>query len=342
MNIDENLSDPIARMEQVPLLRALIAELKSGIFLYWEAADQILRQCGVVLKTPTEATFSLQKNFFSLLFLYSYQRAGIPRHRRILYAATLQCLRGMVTGCDNLLDDEYKQTLDTDIPATGYRFRSVMDIMVSDRVLFQVLMDASNRHEITGGRVLAAVIASMKTLTRSGVEEAAEEAGITSILEPEAILQTIHHFKTGILFQCPWDIPLTIETVAEKKRAPLLEGLYRIGIGCQIMDDMVDMAGDILARRHNYLVSLIHHGPHPAEKDRLGKMMNPKSSVDMGVMHVSDFPEAIRQASETSHRLLTDGFGALFSSEHQALVSPAIRFLEARIGVLALFKEAEP
>jgi hypothetical protein len=184
-------------------------------------------------------------------------------------------------------------------------------------------------------------IASMTTMTRSGVEEAAEEAGITSILEPEAILQTIHHFKTGILFQCPWDIPLVIETVAEKKRAPLLEGLYRIGIGCQIMDDMVDMAGDIQARRHNYLVSLIHHGPHPAERDRLGKMMNPECSADGGAMHVSCFPEAIRQASETSDRLLTDGFGALFSSEHQALVSPAIRFLEESIGLLDLFKEAE-
>ena len=341
MSLDDNLSDPIARMEQVPLLRALMAELKSGIFLYWEAAGQILRQCGVTLKAPAEATFSLRKNFFSLLFLYSYQRAGIPRHRRILYAATLQCLRGMVTGCDNLLDDEYKQTLDTDIPATGYRFRSVMDIMVSDRVLFQLLLDASIRHEIAGDRVLAATIASMKTMTRSGVEEAGEEAGITSILEPEAILQTIHHFKTGILFQCPWDIPLTLETVDENKRSPLLEGLHRIGIGCQIMDDMVDMAGDIQARRHNYLVSLIHHGPHPAEKDRLGKMMNPQWSEGRGAIYASDFPEAIRQASETSHRLLTDGLGALFSSEHQALVSPAIRFLEASIGVLDLFDERD-
>jgi hypothetical protein len=282
----------------------------------------------------------LRKNFFSLLFLYSYQRAGIPRHRRILYAATLQCLRGMVTGCDNLLDDEYKQTLDTDIPATGYRFRSVMDIMVSDRVLFQLLMDASIRHEIASDRVLAAAIASMKTMTRSGVEEAGEEAGITSILEPEAILQTIHHFKTGILFQCPWDIPLTLETVAENIRAPLLEGLYRIGIGCQIMDDMVDMAGDILTRRHNYLISLIHHGQHSAEKDRLGKMMNPQWITDRSAIIASDFPEALRQASETSHRLMTDGLEALFSSEHQALVSPAIRFLEEIIGVLDLFNGA--
>lgn len=54
-----------------------------------------------------EVSFSLQNNFFSMLFLYSYFRAGIKPRRRILYAATLQCLRGMVTGCDNLLDTEF-------------------------------------------------------------------------------------------------------------------------------------------------------------------------------------------------------------------------------------------
>jgi len=342
MSFDDSLSASIAQMEQVPLLAALMTELKSGILIYREVAGQILRQCGVALNVPTAATFSLRNNFFSLLFLFSYQRAGIPRSRRIIYAATLQCLRGMVTGCDNLLDDEYKQTLDTDIPATGYRFRSVMDIMVSDRVLFQVLMDAAIRQEIARDRVLAAATASMKTMTRSGVEEAAEEAGITTILKPEEILQSIHHFKTGILFQCPWDIPLTIETVDQKKLAPLLEGLYRIGIGCQIMDDLVDMAGDIRSSRHNYLVSLIHHGPHPVEKDRLRKMMTPEGSKDGDTMPIDCFPEAIRQASKTSHRLLTDGLDALFSTEHHALVLPAIRFLEESIGVSHLIKGAKP
>jgi len=76
----------------------------------------------------------------------------------------------MVTACGNLLDDEYKQTLDTDIPATGYRFRAVVDIMVFDRALFHVFMDAAIRQEIASDRVLAAATASMKTMTRSGVE----------------------------------------------------------------------------------------------------------------------------------------------------------------------------
>lgn len=340
MGIDDNLSDPIAQMEQVPHLQKLMAELNSGLSLYWETADRILRQCGVTLKPPEQATFSLRMNFFSLLFLYSYQRAGIPRYRRILYAATLQCLRGMVTGCDNLLDDEYKQTLDTDIPATGHRFRSVVDIMVSDRVLFQILMDAASRHELALDQVLHASAASMKTMTRSGIQEAAEERGITVILKPKEILQSIHHFKTGILFQCPWDIPLTIEKVSEKKRAPLLEGLYRIGLGCQIMDDMVDMAGDIQSRKHNYLVSLIRHGANPVEKERLEKSMQPSSRTDAAAIRCDRYPEALGQASGTSHQLLDAGLHALFAAEHQFLVTPAIHFLENRIGVLHLVRQA--
>jgi geranylgeranyl pyrophosphate synthase len=285
------------------------------------------------LNPPGKAALSLQNNFFSILFLYSYFRAGIEPKRRILYAATLQCLRGMVTGCDNLLDDEYKPTLDTDIPATGYRFRSVVDIMVSDRVLFQVLMAAAKKNEIAVGQVMPATNASMKTMTRSGVEEAEEEAGISVILEPESVLDTIHHLKTGILFQSPWDIPLVIESVEHERLTPLLEGLYRIGIGCQIMDDMVDMAMDIQTRKHNYLISLIHHGSHRAEKNRLGDLMHPGSDMEGTAICADQFPAALKQASAVSRRYLTDGLGMLFSSEHQILVRPAIQFLKNRIGV---------
>ena len=341
MAIDDNMSDSIERMEQAPPFKALITELKSGLCLFWEAADRILKECGVTLKPPTEVTFSFQKNFFSLLFLYSYLKAGIPRPRRVLYAAILQCLRGMVTGCDNLLDDEYKPTLETDIPSTGYRFRSVVDIMVSDRVLFQVLMDAAARKEIACDRVLPAATASMKTMTRSGMEEAAEEAGVTAILKPEEILQSVHHYKTGILFQCPWDIPQTIDTLNQTNLTPLLEGLYRIGVGCQILDDMVDMAVDITARKHNYMVSLIHHGPSADEKDRLKRVRRSNSRVKHGELLANGFPIAAQKAVHASHWLLTEGLRALFATEHHTLVPPAIRFLEKRIGVASLIQRVK-
>jgi len=336
MKPDEYHSDPIDQMLRVPTLQHLLKELRSGLSRYWAAAGQILKPCGVRVRPPGESAFSLSKNFFSVLFLYSYHRMGVPRSRRVLYAATLQCLRGMVTGCDNLLDDEYKPTLETDIPATGHRFRSVVDIMVSDRALFHLLTDAARKGEITDDRVLAASTASMQTMTRSGVQEATEEAGIDVILAPKAILQSIHHFKTGLLFQCPWDIPRTIEPIAQTELAPLLEGLYRIGMGCQILDDMVDLGPDIRAKRHNYLVSLIHHGIDPEEKKKLARIMSIQGQGHLDAVPVHHYPQALDQAWETAHRLLRSGLETLFEPPDQMLVTPAIRFLVKRIGATAL------
>lgn len=339
MGVDAGRQDPLMPMLQASPIRDLMAELRSGLALYSQTAKQILRPCGVVLATPSEASFSLHRNFFSLLFLYSYYRADIPPQRRTLYAATLQCLRGMVTGCDNLLDDEYKPTLDTDLPASGHRFRSVVDIMVSDRVLFQILLDAASSGEIAIDQVPEASTASMQTMTRSGAQEASEETGITEILEPDVLIDSVHHLKTGILFQCPWDIPRIIENLPEARLTPLLQALYRIGMGCQILDDMVDMISDIAARRHNYLVSLVFHGDHPAERRRLEKMLHraPRREV---LRSFDQFPFAMQQASKTAERMLLDGLGMLFSTDDQPLVTPAVRFLRQRIGVAGFIEKA--
>ena len=333
MSCNDDLSAALHPMAQTPAFETLLAELQVGLRRYWERADQILRTCGVTLQPYTATAFSLAKNFFSILFLYSYQRAGIPSDRRRVYAAILPCLRGMVTGCDNLLDDEYKPTLETDLPARGHRFRSVVDIMVSDRVLFQILLQAVRRGEIALEQVPLAATASMQTMTRSGIEEAGEEGGVSEILAPDAILQSVHHFKTGLLFQCPWDIPRAIEPMDETHLSPLLEGLHQIGMGCQIMDDMVDMAIDVRARKHNYMVSLIHHGARTDESAQLADAMASEAHLVSDALHMGRFPTAARQARQTARRLLTRGFGLLFAREHQALSPHAIRFLEQRIGV---------
>ncbi|MBW2370555.1 MAG: class 1 isoprenoid biosynthesis enzyme, partial [Deltaproteobacteria bacterium] len=228
------------------------------------------------------------------------------------------------------------KTLDTDIPETGFRFRSVVDIMVSDRVLVQILLEACRREKITVDKVVAATAASMKTMTRSGVQEASEEAGITTILRPDDLLQTIHHYKTGILFKCPWDIPTTIEDFAESEIAFLLEGLYRIGMGCQIMDDMVDFMSDLKRKRHNFLVSLIYYSSHSIEKSRFQELLDAGDRQPPTVDLATDFPDSVLKASETAHQFLKSGLNLLFSPQHKFLVEPSIKFLENRIGVADL------
>ncbi len=326
----------IGQMATLAPVQELMSEMKMGLSTYLDVAGSILQQSGVQLKPAPDDYFSVDKNFFSMLFLYSFYRAEIPNSRRCLYASILQCLRGMVTGCDNLLDDEYKPTLDTDIPETGIRFRSVVDIMVSDRVLFQILIDARHRNDITMAQVQAASAVSMKTMTLSGIQEATEETGVSVILKPAEILETVHHYKTGILFQCPWDIPLVIEKPDRAEIRPLLDGLYQIGLGCQIMDDLVDFSSDLARRRHNILVSQIYHGAGPIEKKRLRERMatpdNPSAEVNLA----TDFPDAVSNVADMSRQFLESGLGMLLSDSDRTFRDPIIEFLQHRIGAAPL------
>ncbi len=307
-------------------------ELAAGLAKYWKIAERILQDSGVRLLPPHPEYFAPSRNFFSLLFLYSYHRATLPAHRRILYVAINQCLRGMVTGCDNILDDEYKKTLSTDLPENATRMRSVLDIMVSDRVLYELLMDACRKDELTLNQVATAGAASLRALTQSGAEEAGEEGGIDTRLSPEEIINKIHHYKTALLFQCVWAIPESIEPLTSEIITPLKQALYEIGMGCQIFDDMVDLYSDILNRRHNYVASLIYHAA--SDKNRsvpeteLFKIAELKKEINL----ITLFPEAKKAAARTASGFLEKGLNALFVKEHKTLIQPAIQFIAQQIG----------
>ena len=320
---DSTTTGPLAMLQE---------ELSSGLWSYWTKAAAILKGSGISLLNPADDFFSIEKNFFSALFLYSYHRAGIAKPRRIVYTAINQCLRGMVTGCDNILDDEYKKTLETDLPEKGTRFRSVLDIMVSDRVLFEILLNGFQDNGYNRQDVLAASVASLHALTRSGAQEASEEGGIHKILQPEQILQSIHHYKTGLLFQCPWAVPSIIENFQKEIVSLLLEALYQIGMGCQIMDDMVDLASDLRKKRHNYVISIIYHDSNHNEWNRLKYLMtsNPRTKGDKNLL--LELPYAKSLAAKSVRTFLAKGLGTLFGSIHQSFVEPSIAFLSKRIG----------
>lgn len=173
-------------------------------------------------------------------------------------------------------------------------------------------------------------------MSRSGMQEASEESGIQEILDPEGLLQTVHHYKAGILYRCPWDIPLTIEDLSDSDVAPLLEGLHNIGMGCQIMDDVVDFMSDLKRKRHNYLVSLVHWGSHPDEKYRLQELIGAGPDANEPVDRPLDFPSSLARAMERSHHFLRAGLGSLFSGQARFFVDASIQFLEARIGVAGI------
>lgn len=314
MGIPERLNPP-TQVPQDPFFEQLKAELASGLRLYWETAAAILDGSGIRLLEADPGYISLEKNLFSALFLYSYAAGGIPSDRRILYVALNQCLRGMVTGCDNLLDDEYKPTLLTDLPEQGTRFRSVLDIMVSDRVLFELLLNQGHEKQIPFDRVQAVSRASLHCLARSGAQEASEEKGIGGMPAPEDLLRTVHHFKTGILFQAPWAAPEILEKVPAEQSARIKDALYRIGMGCQVLDDMVDLEKDLRDRRHNYVASLIAH-------------------------ELLSAPDARHKAALKAEAYLHSGLQGLFAQAHAAAVPFFLDQIVRRIGAESYMRDS--
>ena len=329
-----DIFDMLLAVPDGPGVSGLESELRAGLELYWHHARGVLDGSGVTLAEPGHKYFELRHNFFSAMFLMSFRRAGLPAGRRIRLAAIDQCLRGMVTGCDNILDNEYKMTLDTDLPGT--RFRSIMDIMVSDRVLFDILLDMHENEGIPLEQVRKAHAASLRALTRSGAQEASEEDGVTALLEPERILGEIHHLKTGLLFQCVWAIPLALDPSLAPVAAPLSEALYRIGMGCQVLDDMVDIGADLAMRRHNYLASLIVHRAEDREEAHAGLT----AETDAKAL-LERHPVARSEASRQALDFLTHGLGALFGPQGASLVPAAVDFLVGRIGARDLL-DPEP
>jgi len=320
-----NIIEEIRKIDSFALIED---ELSAALSLYWTTAAHILEGGPIRLLEPPEGYLSLEGNFFSALFLYSYHRAGIPKSRRILYAAVNQCLRGMVTGCDNLLDNEYKKTLETNLPAQAARFRSVLDIMVSDRVLFEILFRCFQDDGLDAQQVLLASKASLGALTRSGAQEASEEGGIRGILPPEQVLRMVHHLKTGLLFQSPWAVPGVMEGLKGDTVPALLNGLYQIGMGCQIMDDMVDLARDVRNKHHNYVASLLFHDPDPGAWNRLQSRLASETNGDL----LLEFPRACEYARNAARRLLEQGLSDLLAENHRDLLQPAVLFLSRRIG----------
>jgi hypothetical protein len=319
-------------LQALGTLATLGDELAEALSLYWSTAENILDGGSVQLRAPRPEYFAIESNLFSALFLYSYLQVGVVRPRRVFYAAVNQCLRGMVTGCDNLLDDEYKQTLDTDLPEEGIRFRSVLDIMVSDRALFNLLIDSHQRGELSADEVRSASSASLHGLLSSGVQEAGEEAGIKDRLMPDEVLRAVHHYKTGLLFQCPWSLPAVLEDIDPETLDRTTQALYQLGMGCQILDDMVDLASDLRMRRHNYAASLICHDTDPGEHARLQDWLQelPASEADADLLLV--FPRARQRAVTIARGYLETGTRDLFMAEHLELAQPVVELLIERIG----------
>jgi hypothetical protein len=215
-----------------------------------------------------------RRHFFSSLFLAIYRTAGVPRERRLFYGVLNHAIRGIVTGTDNLLDDEYKEMLPLAFPERATRFKSVMHILLFDRILFSLIDEAVAAGLID--RVQSRVISRevFGAMVPIGAEEATEEGGVCGVLSPAEILASVHMYKGGNLLRLAFVAPLFLETGEIGVRLQTADrGIFSIGMALQVIDDLTDFYDDLRDRRHNYLVSTIQHEGSLDERARLAALL---------------------------------------------------------------------
>jgi len=300
------------------LLKMAFDEYTHCIKAVFKEADSIL-QCpphtpagfDVRMGAIPDAFYTIRRNLFSTLFQSVYHLLKIPESRRLLYGKLNHLFRIWVTSADNLLDNEDKIVVPMEIAGSSRVMRQVISIMLADRILKNVTDQAVQNKTLTEEQAATLTHKTLQILLPSAAEEASEEKGITHRPDSDYVLQTIHRLKTGLLFHVPFlgidaiETGLDCEIVAQCK-----DGLMSFGIGCQILDDIRDLAKDYLEKRHNYLLSHIY-----ADKPLyLAKLHEIESVIDVNsnVFHL--FPDVVRPAADKALQFLTDGLLSLGSA----------------------------
>ncbi len=252
--------------------------LRSSFAEQVDCIREVYRLLNETIQTPSHAPasyritmgnipdkyYTLRKNIFSTLFHTSYHLLDLPQERRLLYGKLNHLFRIWVTSADNLLDKEDKEVVPLNMPKESPIMRQVVAIMAADRVLKKLLDEAVANKVINTGQARQLADSSLQVLLPSAALEASEEGGLGKRPAPAYVLSTIHVLKTGILFHIPFLGPDLLEPQIDQQRlAELKQALLHFGLGCQLLDDLRDLARDFIENRHNYVLSILEQEQHP-------------------------------------------------------------------------------
>jgi hypothetical protein len=300
------------------LLKTAFDEYKLCIKAVFKEANALLEsppqtpvEFEVTLGTIPDEFYAIRKNLFSTLFQSVYHLLKIPESRRLLYGKLNHLFRIWVTSADNLLDNEDKIVVPIEIAGSSRVMRQVISVMLADRILKTITDEAVRNGTLTENQASLLSQKSLQILLPSAAEEASEEKGITHRPDPEYVLNTIHRLKTGLLFHVPFLGTDVIETSIDKETLTLCkQGLMSFGLGCQLLDDVRDIAKDHLEKKHNYILSKLC-----ADNPLYIAKLNDIESVIGTDSNIYDlFPDIVHPAADKALQFLTDGLVSLGSA----------------------------
>jgi hypothetical protein len=214
------------------------------------------------------------RHFFSLLLLSSYEALGLREEQQRWLGAINHTVRSIVTAADNLLDGEDKPVLALRFPEGAARFRSCLGLLAWSAALERVVARGVEHGSLRPEQVPVAVQRLLALLIEVGAVEAEEEAGVELIIPPDEVVERIHEHKGGSLLGLAWVVPLLVlegDDRAARART-MADGIHRIGLALQHVDDVTDLELDVAARGHNLLQSVIFHQGSEEERTHLEAM----------------------------------------------------------------------
>ena len=292
----------LAALLACPSLRAAFElQARTQRVFYRIAAEIAGGECPVSL--PAADVFSIERNFFSTFFLaVTRQLVGESRFLP-LYAMVNQGMRAWVTASDNILDDEYKEIFAFTFPENGRCMRSILTLLLADRVVTEFIADKYGDCAIVrdAGRV------SLRALVPSALQECDEEQRPVRVLPTEEILDDIHRRKTADLFAAPLALPMAMESPAPDLGEAALTAVRAFGLACQIIDDIKDMPDDVRSGRHNLLVSILSQ-----RRGGDSQWLEPLRATDQADWAAWErFPAAVVSAAEIAMGRFETSFDAL-------------------------------
>ncbi|MGD9782060.1 MAG: class 1 isoprenoid biosynthesis enzyme [Kiritimatiellia bacterium] len=252
-----------------------------------------------------DANLGWRKNIFSTLFPSVYHLMDVPAPRRLLYGKLIHLFRIWVTSADNLLDGEDKEVVPVVFPGNARVMRQVVAVMAADRVLAEILNDAVAAGTLTAVQRDELARESLCRLLPSAAQEATEEGGIAHRPPPEEVLDVIHRLKTGLLFNVAFVGPEIVEPLAFARTARLRAGLMDFGLGCQVLDDVRDMARDLLEKRHNLVLSVLAHQAPDRLAELAARVQTPADRIYL------DVPQYALPAARQGFDLMATGLRTL-------------------------------
>lgn len=303
-----------------------------------ELLGRIIPQEHLQTVEKDDLTF-LQDNFFLVLFNSSLQNWGMPQEKIDLYSRLNYCLRSEVIAADNIGDGEDKQALPIK-RFEGKSFNSLFQFMNAVHVSSILMQESPLVSRENQERILKEI---NQLYYEIGSLEGSEEQGITTILQPEEMIQKVHHFRGGNLFRLQFGAVHVLErgvSELEPKIEATEKGFHLLGTAFQIVDDITDFESDLKRRSNNLVQSIIHHEGTPAEKKKLKEMVEsdriPANAFE-NYFHSSGqrtLDYAIRYAQEAFESLQTIGFWVDPADSPFFVAAIAGEIGETRIGIL--------